>query len=299
MAPFWGPPVIKQWERAVELDPEFAEGWADLAGAHAELGIHTWGAQARAELLAAQVAARRALELDDHLVGPHVVLAAIQLYYEWDFEGAGRTFEEALHLSPSEPGALDGYAWYLLATGRAAEALEVSERLLRVAPLDFFYRVERMRYFFSAGQYERGLEEVERIRELDSNFHDFEIATAYMMLGRLEEAHQAFVESERRCGTPCDLTREARERGWAEGGWVGSMRSSLEVAAATEWVAPNILAVGYTAIGETDEALRWLERAYEERMPVIATLKHYPIWDPLRSEPRFQDLLRRIGFPED
>jgi TolB-like protein/class 3 adenylate cyclase len=295
----WGPRVIAQFERAVELDPDFAEAYVALATVRLVLGLVGSNLRYRSEFPEARKAAQRALELDDRQGGAHATLGAVRLYHDRDFPGARRAFERALQRSPSAPVALDIYAWYLLwVEGRTEEALDLSERLLLVAPLDLVYRPERCGHFFFARQYERAIEEVERVRELDPDFADPIVVMTYFMLDRLEEAHRTQIAFLEQCGAPCDSQREARARGWAEGGWEGSVRAWLEVATDIEGSSPFSIASDYTMIGEADEAFAWLERGYRERDPLMSSLKANPIFDPLRSDPRFDDLLRRIGFPE-
>jgi hypothetical protein len=151
----------------------------------------------------------------------------------------------------------------------------------------------------TARQYERALEEAERIRELYPDFVDLNFATAYAALGRTEEAGNAYVAFFRRCGLPCDWMRDAFERGWAEGGLDGAARAWLVAATGVDGFPPYTIAGIYIWIGETDEAFAWLERGYRERDPRMLALKADPGFDPLRSDPRFDDLLRRIGFPEE
>ncbi len=88
------------------------------------------------------------------------------------------------------------------------------------------------------------------------------------------------------------------QRGWAEAGWEGSLRAWLDLATGTDGYSPNTIAIFYIFLGETDEAFAWLERGYREREPLMTNLVVHPAFDPVRSDPRFQDLLRRIGFPE-
>jgi tetratricopeptide (TPR) repeat protein len=264
------------------------------------LGSAGFDMRARSEFPKAREAAERALEIDDRLGEAHANLGAIRLFYDWDFPGARRAYERALQLSPSDPAVLDGYAWYLLdVEGNVEEALDYSERLLRVAPLGVHYRAERFKHFFYARQYERALEEVERIRELDPSFVDIDIASCYQALGREEEAHRAHIAFNERCGKPCEPFLAASKRGWAEGGWEGSVRASLDLLTGIEWWSPSMIGLVYSGIGEVDEAFAWLERAYRQRDPHMTVLKSNPLYDPLRSDPRYHDLLRRIGFPEE
>jgi TolB-like protein/class 3 adenylate cyclase len=291
----WGPKSIEQFERAVGMDPEFAEGYAALANCHIWLGAV---ANRRSEFPKAREAAQRALDLDDRLGVPYTALGYIQLASDWDFTGARRAYERAAQLSPSDATALNDYAWYLLVVGRTEEALEVMERLLRVAPLDLFYRQVRLRNFNYAGQYERALEEAERLRELGPDWVAHSVGDTYTLLGRHEEAHRAYLAADERCGAPCDWQREARKRGWSEGGREGSARAWIE-AATDQAVSPTVIAYVYSWIGDKDHAFASLERAYRERDPRLIELKVLPFSDSVRSDPRFDDLLRRIGFPEN
>jgi TolB-like protein/Flp pilus assembly protein TadD len=296
----WGPSAVERLERAVELDPGLAEGYAALAQVRLYLGILGGSPQYRAEYSKARVAAQKALELDRDLAGAHATLGHVRVDADWDFAGARQAFERALQLSPNDPAALNAYAWYLLQVeGKTEEALDLSERVLRVAPLDLFYRSEQAWRFYIARQYDRALEEVERIRTLDPDAAPVAAGFAYLRLGRLEEAHRAYLAFFERCGAPCEWQREAWERGWAEGGPAGAARAILEVATQKEGTSPYFVASIYARIGETDDAFAWMERGYRERDPQMSSLRSDPRLDPLRSDPRFDDLLRRIGFPEE
>jgi tetratricopeptide (TPR) repeat protein len=141
------------------------------------------------------------------------VLGSGRLLHDWDFARARREPERGVQLSPSNPTALNHYAWYLLAVGRTEESLALTERLLSVAPLDPFYCQVRVRNFFWARQYERALEGAERLREEDPDFVSLEVGGIYVMMGRFEERYREHVAFDVRCGAPCDWSRQAWERG--------------------------------------------------------------------------------------
>ncbi len=182
------------------------------------------------------------------------------------------------------------------------EAELLLERLLRVAPLDLYFRESRIGHFLLTREYERGLAEAERIRELNPEFVSFGIVWLYMLLGRPEDAAREALATYESGGAALDPQREAFQRGSEEGGWQGALRAStsLQIEAATQGAFGlfSLIAANLALLGETEEAMTWLERAYEERDPLLLTAKTDPLLDPLRSDPRFQDLLRRIGFPE-
>ncbi len=157
-----------------------------------------------------------------------------------------------------------------------------------------------MAHFLYTREYERGIAEAERIREFAPEFADLDITWHYMLLGRPEDAVREMLALFARSGPAFDPFREAFQRGSEEGGWQGGVRAVRLILAATPGAFGRAYALAVLAaiIGETEEAMTWLERAYEERDPTLLAAKTDPHMDPLRSDPRFQDLLRRIGFPE-
>ncbi len=287
------------------LDPDFAEGWVELAWVRLALGALGYGAGSRDDFVRAREAAQRALELDERLGAAHAALGRVRLSYDWDFSGARSAFERAVELSPSDPRALNGLAGHLgvVGLGKSPEAELLWERLLRVAPLDIGFREQRVWHFMHMREYERGIAEVERIREFDPEFVDVNIASLYVLLGRPEDAGREMLAFLARGGAAFDPQREAFERGSEEGGLHGGLRAwrRLQIEATTRGAVglAYVIAILSALIGETEEGMTWLERAYEERDPLLVQAKIDPQIDPLRSDPRFQDLLRRIGFPEN
>jgi TolB-like protein len=296
----WGPPAIELLERSVALDPDFANGWVALAYAHGTLGVAGFGAGSRDDFVRAREAARTALELDEHLGAAYAVLGAVRLWNDWDFSGARSAFERAVELSPSDPRALDGLGRYLrlVGLGKSPEAELLLERLLRVAPLDLYFRALRINHFLFTREHERGIAEVERIRELHPEFVDVVIAEHYRLLGQPEDAIREWL-----AWLAPNSFREAFQRGSEEGGLQGGMRAVSRLLIETKTQGASglsyLIAQGLAGIGETEEAMTWLERAYEERDPLLVLAKTDPRMDPIRSDPRFDDLLRRIGFPEE
>ena len=142
------------------------------------------------------------------------------------------------------------------------EALDLSERLPRVAPFDLYWRGQHVGHFYQARQYENALEEAERVRVLEPEFLVSHEIWCYAGLGRFDEAHRTQIAIEKRCGEPCEQRREALERGWAEGGLQGSVRAWLEVATAIEGFSPWNIAANFAVIGEKDEAFAWLDAQF-------------------------------------
>jgi tetratricopeptide (TPR) repeat protein len=295
----WAPAAMEQFEQAVELDRSFAEAYAAMADVRFWLGLQGLMLVYRTEFHKAREAVRRALELDDRLGAAHATLGRVRLYYDWDFPGARRSFERAVRLTPSDPSALLGYAqglWFV--ESRFEEAYDAWQKVAEVAPLDSFYAGERFEYLFYTRRYDRAIKEVESIRKLDPAWIVLDVPMTYFLLDRLEEAHHHYIAFYERCGAPCDQMREAQERGWAEGGWEGAMHGLLGVLTRIEGFSPVAIASIHALVGETEESFDWLERGYRERDPQMIYLKAYPLFDPLRSDPRFIALLRRMGLEE-
>jgi tetratricopeptide (TPR) repeat protein len=303
----WGPPAIDLLERAVALDPAFAESWVALAVAYLNMGIVGLGMASGDEFSRAREAAQNALELDEHLGAAHAALGSVRLFADWDFPGARSALERAVELSPSDPYALGALGEYLLfvGLGGSPEAEFLSERILQVAPLDLFSRANRLVRFLFLREYARGIAEVERIRELDPEFADANIPFLYTLLGRPEDGVREYLACLALSGEGFEAFRrgfEAFQRGSEEGGWDGGIRAltnlMIEGAAQGMFEVSYVLAMHLAVIGEAEEAMTWLERAYDEHSPLLVNAKTEPRLDPLRSDPRFHDLLRRIGFPE-
>ena len=151
--------------------------------------------------------------------------------------------------------------------------MEVSERLVTVAPLDLRWREQRAQVLLFSRSYERCAEEALRIVEIDPDFGlaYLRLSSAYWQMGKLDKGHRALLTYYEKCGTPCDWQREAHERGWANGGLEGSGRAWLAAATETPGYSPFRIGIEYGRVGETDRAFAWLERAYRERSTCLVS----------------------------
>ena len=297
----WAQTAMELLERSVALDPDFAEGWLELARAHTGLGVG-FGVGSQDNFVRAREAAQRALELDERLGAAHAALGTVRLLDDWDFSGARTSLERAVELSPSDPRALNGLALYfrLVGLGTSPEAELLLERLLRVAPLDILFRAQRITHYLYAREYECGIAEAERVRELNPEYAHVNIAQLYILLGQPEDFVRELLAAFARAGNTRAV--EACQRASEEGGWQGAVRATRRPMIKLATQGAFGLAYGIAALsailGETEVAMSWLERTYEKHEPMLLFAKIDPHLDPLRSDPRFDDLLRRIGFPE-
>jgi TolB-like protein len=288
---------IELLQRAVELDPNLAPAWSALAIAKffrvfAGLGPERDGVRE------ARAAAHRALELDPDLGGAHAVLGFISLYSDWDWPAAERELERALALSPNDSNVRHGYADYLLVMGKLEASLEQTRLGRSYDPLSPISHQIVLYHALMAGHFDEVI--VEGRQTLDK-FPDFRsphgrMGDALWVLGRYEEA---LAEYKARWGPESDSFRtfsEAFERSGPAGAWK-ELADRLVERARPETIHPITIAKRYALAGENDSAFEWLEKAYSARSAMLLHTPFSPEFDSLRSDPRFNALMRRIGIP--
>jgi TolB-like protein/tetratricopeptide (TPR) repeat protein/tRNA A-37 threonylcarbamoyl transferase component Bud32 len=295
--------AIAAFQRAIDLDPGHALAYSGLAQAHIALGA-AGGVLQPAARVSAVAAASRALQLDGSLAEAHATVADLQFRYDWDWDGADKSFRRALELNPSLTDALSLYARFLSARGRVDDALVEANRARELDPFspDAALVVGLMQYY--ARQYARAAESLHDALALDPEF-----ARAYALLGRVYEAQGRYDEA-------LDVTRRALAltdggpAGWqshvprvqALAGQTESARqglSDLEARVARDQLrlSPEYLAYVHAALGNHDRALALLEQAVSERDPAVLWFGVDPRLDQYRQHPRFAKLLRQLNNP--
>ena len=279
-------------EEVIGLDPESAAAHASLAFAYISVPLLEGPTTPYVER--ARHAARRALDLDPAIGEARAVLARVMLHFDWDAEGADRELRRALELDPTNPFVLHCYSTVLAEEGRFDEALALGDRALAQDPTSVLANRDKAYILYLARRYEDSVEQSQRTIELDrySPFVHFLLGAAYEQLGRPEQAVEAFLTpltySDKQGPLVADL-RAAAQRGGLKAFWARRLQALQE--------EPELrtfsIASTYMRLGDHDRALAWLEKLYAERGGRIRGLKSYPEWDPLRADPRFQDLLRR------
>jgi len=285
------------YQRAVALEPSFAQAWAGLAGDYFVHGF--FDLAPRAEVVPeSRRAVTEALRLDRRLGPAHSVLGSIALYFDWDWETAEREFELALELDPTDWFTRHGYADYLAVTGDCEGSVEQMLIGRQYDPMGIWSHRTAVAHLTMCGQYDRAVEEGLRMVELfpqQAGVHD-NLGSALWNAGRYQEAL-----AEYRLAWGADSTRlQLMEAGFAEGGPQAAM-----LAAATYLVSvadagspnPFGVAVYFAAGGDADRAFEWLDRALQARTPQLLHLRIHPAFDSLRSDPRYAELTERIGFP--
>ena len=284
------------FRQATEADPHYAQAYAGLADAYADM-VGFGDLRPAEGDRRATAAAQQAITLEPDLPEGHAALAYIRAA-EWDWAGAQQEFERALQLNPGYVPALYEYAFILSMWGRDAQATELARRAVDLDPLSNIVLYRAGRVFFQGRHYDQAEKLYRRVLEL--NPYD---QLGLFGIGILFEAQgkgpQALAEFERLTWNLSGLDiasalavsgrkQEARRRLASE-----IKRAQQE----NTYLRPGEMAEVYANLGDTAEAIRWLERGYQDHDSYLALMKVWPRYDPLRADPRFQDLLRRMNFP--
>jgi len=292
-------------EQAIALDPEYSLAHVMLSEFH--LWSAFWGSMDPREAFSnAKSAALEALRLDETIADAHSALGTVLGSGEFDWHGAEKEFRRAMELNPSSASVRYDYAWcyamwFLFPLGRVEEALTEMRRALELDPLDPFYNSLLGYLIHSTGQFEPAVAQLQHAIALDPTFFFayWFLSSVYAQNGRLDEAIAAGEKANELSGRHA-LTLGALGAAYGRAGRAAEARRVLEelkARRALTYVPSSALAWAHAGVGELDEGLEWNARGVEERDPTVVTaLKSAPVFDPLRSHPAFQALLRKMNL---
>jgi tetratricopeptide (TPR) repeat protein len=290
--------AVAQFQQAIDSDPTYPRSWAGLADSYALMNSYSL-APAKELMPKARAAALRALQLDERLAEAHTSLALISLTYEWDWQAAEKGYRRAIQLDPNYATAHHWYAELLAFQGRFDEALAESERARRLDPLSLIIATDRGVILYFARQYDRAIEQLRAVLDMDPNFaHGYIIMNAYVEKGMFEEALAEVRKYRSLDSSPWSWAQEAYVYGrWGRQARAREALTRFERANRTRRLNPtSVLPFVYAAMNEKATAIALLQKASEERSHILTVLKVEPNYDPLRSDPRFQALLQRVGL---
>ena len=284
---------IEYYKRALEIDPNYALAYSGMAATYTS---YTWGGYLprRDVMPQAKTAAMKALEIDNTLGEAHAELAWARVVHDWDWTGGEKGFKRALELNSNNARAHNGYAWLLTFVGRHDEAIEESKRAHELDPLSNLNWSLGYQYYY-ARDYDKAIEEYRKVLEIFPRnlvVHSH-LALALSAKGLHNEAIEECLKID--------------FKDWNIGyiyGAAGKMDEAQEILnyylelSKKQFVRPVIFAFIYIGLGEKDKAFEWLEKTYEQREAFLDLIKVEPMYDSLRSDPRFQDLVERMNFPE-
>ena len=292
--------AIEYFQQAVDKDPSYALAYAGIAESYVLLGWNSY-LPPKDAFPKAKVASMRALRLDPDLGEAHTPMAAALWLYDWQWRDAQLEFQRSLELNPAYPTANHWYAEYTLTMGRCAEAIERAKKSRELDPLSLIISVAIGWANYLARQYDSSIEQLRRTVELEPNY-----PVTYWILGmllrKMGRYDEAITNGEKGVslsgGSP--LMSAALAHTLAAAGKVDEARRILEnlvELSRQKYVSPYFLAGIHIGLGQDDRAIEYLERAYEDHSHWLIYLHLDPSMDPLRANPRFQELVRRLGLP--
>ena len=292
--------ALAYFKQAIEEDPKYAQAYSGLADTYALLGDWQYAVMPPKEAFPeAKAAALKALELDSTLGEAHNSLAFVLDGFDWDFDAAGKEFRRAIELNPGYATAHHWYAWHLSLLGRFDEAIAEMKKAQNLDPLSLIINADLAELLVLAHSYDESIRQSRKTIEMDPNFalaHN-QLAQAYLQEHMYDEAVAELKTAVQLSGgSPAFIANLART-------YVASGKRSEAVKLVGDlkkrsnpgYSNASEIAMIYTSLGDTDQAMNWLEKGYEERFNPGVLLR--PGFDPLRSDSRFQNLVRRIGLP--
>ncbi|HYU46321.1 MAG TPA: tetratricopeptide repeat protein [Terriglobales bacterium] len=292
---------IEYFQHAIEIDPDYAHAYVGLADSYvllAEIG----DARPREAIAKARAAAAKAIEIDTLLAEAHAPLAFISAFYDYDWAGAEREFKRAVELNPGDATAHQWYAHCLSFLGRHDEATAEIERARSLDPLSLPINTSVGTMLLYSRHYDSAIEQYRKALEMDPNFiqaRDY-LGNAYLQKGMYEQAIAEFQKAVDLSGGQVRCMA-GLGRAYAAAGRRDQARNVIEQLkkrSQRSYVSRYELALIHTGLGEKEQAFALLEQAYEEHDRRLVELGVGPQVDPLRSDPRFQDLLRRIHLSQ-
>ena len=289
--------AVDYFQRAIQLEPGYARAYAGLADCYAQMaGYHLGPAN---ELMPkARAAALKALAIDPKLPEAHTALALIVQDYDWDWQTAEKEYRRAIELNPNYATAHHWYAEHLMFVGRFDEALRESEEARKLDPLSLIIAADNAAILYFARQYDRSIEKCRSVLEMDPVlFRAHLIQAAYVEAGRYPEALADLEQQRPAIPAKWYWTSLAYLNGRAHRE-VEARRALEQLLALNRRTPqdPELMVWAYAGLGDKDQTMAWLDKAYVEHSNVLTSLRVHPSFDFLRSDPRFQTLLKKVGF---
>ena len=297
----WIEQSLEHYQQALQKDPNFALahiGVADcyiMMSGHRRISMPEAEKQARPSIL-------MALKIDNNLAQAHNALAELKYQYEYDWTGAQSEFKKAIELNPNVAWIRQAHGWFLMSLGRFDEATAEMEMARQLDPSSLTINVGRGRLFYYTRQYDQAMKQFQNIIAVEPNdasahFALYSIYQQKRMYGEAVESYLKFLSMIPNA-VPTELIGQLREA-FKASGWNGFLRKQLEVLEAKAKngeVPPFALANLYVRLGEKDKAFAWFEKTFAARDPLVLQFKIEPAYDVLRNDPRYVQLIRKIGL---
>jgi len=295
--------AIGFFEQAIAKQPDYAQAYAGLSDTYALLGLAPHAQASRSETMArARAAALKALEMDDTVAEAHTSLASVSMIYDWNWSVAEKEFRRAIELDPGYATAHHWYAFYCASQARTEDALAEIRIAKKLDPLSLIINADLAHLLYFARKYDEAIAQSRRTLEMDPDFVAAHVSAGLAYLGK-----QQYSESVRELETAVRLSGGQPDTmaflgiAYARAGRADEARRILEqltTAPVTDHDPLLKVAWIHAALGDRNRAFAWAEKVYQARSPEFYTLKVLPVLDPWRTDPRFRELIRRIGLSE-
>ena len=295
--------AVSYFNQAIAKDPGYALAYAALASAYAV--SPDYGGSASDYVPKANAAARKALELDPALGRPHAVLGYIKFVHEWDFAGGEAEFKEAIELDPNDATTHQWYAECLFELGnREQEALSEITRATQLAPQSLVIRRDFGADHTFLRQYDEAIAICKKLADDSPKFSmaHYCLSDAYWQKRMYSLSLEEYKIGAQLAGDRNDFEyASAMEQGFRSGGREGSLRKGIEISLAQRKAGGSsayTIAAMYAELGEKGQAFQWLNTALQEHDQDLLGLNTNPSFDPIRSDPRFAELVKKVGLPQ-
>jgi tetratricopeptide (TPR) repeat protein len=287
------------FQRAVDTDPSYALAYAGLADSYDVLGGSSL-VPAQEVFPKAEAAARRALTIDDSLAEAHAALGHAILFFDWNWAAAEREFKQSIRLNTNSATVHKYYALYFQTVGKPKEAISEMKWARDLDPVSLDINAQLGVMYRDGRYYDQAIEQCRKTVELDQNFSPGHwcLGMGYVAKKMYKEAVDELLKARVTGGCPCELAAlgytyaVSGDRVAAE-----NILGELKIHSAQGYPLSYLIAEVYAGLHENDHAFEWLNRAYKERDCQLTWLKLDPMMDALRSDPRFENLVRGVGLP--
>ena len=289
--------ALGYFQQAIRLDPNYSLAYVGLADTYTLLSFFTLAAPNDA-FPKAKVAAEKALTIDNTLAEAYTALGQYEAYYEWDWNGAEDKFQKGIALNPNYPLLHHWRSLNLIAMGRMDEARAAMRRALELDPLLLVTNVNLGRIDYYEGHYDQAIKQYQRALELDKDFMrtHLRLGLAYVQQGRYHEALTEYNKALEIAGDTPQIRAHIAHVMAVSGKKSEALAglAELQERAKRQYVPPYDIALIYVGLGEKDKAFAWLEKAYNDHSTEMIYFKVDPMLTPLRTDPRYENLLRRM-----
>ena len=287
------------FQAAIDADPTYAAAYSGLADCYNMLGYYT-ALPPKEAYSSGQSAARKALELDSMLAEAHTSLAWTDFMFTWDWSAADLEFRRAITLNPNYPAAHAWYGTYLAAMGRHDEAISEGRRAQELDPLSLITNAALARPFYNARRYDEAIAQSKKTLEIDPHFAraQYWLGLAYEQKSMYDDAIAAFQDAIEHSDSVSIYVAASGHAYAVAGRRADALKvlGGLQKLSRRRYVSAYDIATIYVGLGDSADAMQWLERAYQERSDGLVYLGVDPRWDGMRSDPRFAHLVRRVGL---